>query len=125
MKTEVIKTKEAISEYVDSLDNDELVELHNEYCRDCNYPDDEIYSNDENFFNEFFGNNVLKAVRAVSYGEYNYSHTYVKFNGYANLDSFNNPEPEIDKDAIIKAIMDETFTPYDLELIDPEEETED
>lgn len=42
-------------------------------------------SNDEEFFNIYFGGDVLGAVRAVFYGEYNYNDDYVKFNAYNNL----------------------------------------
>ncbi len=123
MKTEIIKNKESISDYVDSLDNAELVNLWNEYCRDCNYNDDEIYENDEDFFNIYFESDIMKAVRAISFGEYNYSDKYVKFNGYANLETFNDPETGgADKNTLIEAIFSEEFTPYDIELIEPEEE---
>lgn len=45
------------------------------------------YENDDDFFNTFFSNNVIEAVRAVSFGDYNYSDNYVKFNAYGNLES--------------------------------------
>lgn len=124
MKTEVIKTEQAIREYIDGLSDSELVKLHNEYCREQNYSDDEIYTNDEDFFNTYFEGKTLEAVRAVCFGEYEYQNEYVKFNGYGNLESFNDPEPHVDKDAICTAIFEEEFTPYDIELTEPEEETE-
>lgn len=33
----------------------------------------EYYENDDDFFNTYFSNNVIEAVRAVSFGDYNYS----------------------------------------------------
>jgi hypothetical protein len=122
MKTEVIKSLEAITEYLTDLDNSELISVHNQYCNECQYSDDEIYDNDEDFFNTYFEGKVLDAVRAVSYGQYNYSNKYVKFNGLGNLDSFNDPSNIVSIGEIAQAILDEEFTPYDIELI--EEETE-
>jgi hypothetical protein len=79
----------AIIEEINCFDNDQMVQLNNEYCDQQNYPDDQIYSNDANFFADVYGGDVMEAVRAVSYGDYNYSHDYVKFNGYGNLESMN------------------------------------
>ena len=79
----------AIIEEINCFDNDQMVQLNNEYCDQQNYPDDQIYSNDANFFADVYGGDVMEAVRAVSYGDYNYTHDWVKFNGYGNLESMN------------------------------------
>lgn len=47
----------------------------------------EVYNNDEEFFNMFFVDNPMEVARAIYYGDYNYNDEYVKFNGYANLES--------------------------------------
>lgn len=47
----------------------------------------EYYENDDDFFNTYFSNNVIEAVRAVSFGDYNYSDDYVRFDAYGNLES--------------------------------------
>lgn len=47
----------------------------------------QVHENDEDFFETFFSGEPDKAVRAAFYGDYNYSHDLVRFNGYANLDS--------------------------------------
>ena len=41
--------------------------------------------NDEEFFNTYFYNNPMEAVRSVSFGSYNFNEEYVRFNGYGNL----------------------------------------
>jgi hypothetical protein len=79
----------AIIEEINCFDNDQMVQLNNEYCDQQNCPDDQIYSNDANFFADVYGGDVMEAVRAVSYGDYNYTHDWVKFNGYGNLESMN------------------------------------
>lgn len=90
----------AIIEEINCFDNDQMVQLNNEYCDQQNYPDDQIYSNDANFFADVYGGDVMEAVRAVSYGDYNYSHDWVKLNGYGNLESMN----VIDEDDLCESI---------------------
>lgn len=90
----------AIIEEINCFDNDQMVQLNNEYCDQQNYPDDQIYSNDANFFADVYGGDVMEAVRAVSYGDYNYTHDWVKFNGYGNLESMN----VIDEDDLCESI---------------------
>jgi hypothetical protein len=114
-KTVINKTIESITDYLNGLDNDELVSIHNTYCREQNYSDDEIFNNDEDFFNTYFEGKVLEAVRAVSFGEYNYRDEYVIFNGYGNLETFNNPADHVDISAIANNIL-ESPENYDIEL---------
>ncbi len=123
MTTTIKNTFEAITDYLNELTNSELVQAHNQYCQNQNYSDDEIYSNDESFFEMFFQDNVLEAVRAVSYGDYSYSNDYVIFNGYANLESFNNPADHVDITAIAADIL-ESPEEYDIELEEEEENEE-
>jgi hypothetical protein len=74
---------------IKEMSESQLIELNNAYCQSANYYDDEIYNNDEDFFNTFFPNagDGLRVAQAVFYGDYNYSHEYVKFNGCGNLES--------------------------------------
>ena len=48
-----------------------------------------IDEDDDDFFDMMFGTNVLDAVRAVCYGDYNYQDDYVRFDAYGNLESAN------------------------------------
>jgi len=82
--------KNQISKIVDQLNNatdDVLVTVNNIYCDENGYGDSTIYSNDEQFLQERFGNNVDEAVRAVCFGKYEYNDNWVKFNGYGNLET--------------------------------------
>jgi len=97
---------ETIINYLNNLDNNELIDIHNRYCQIENYHDNEIFTNDEEFFNTFFYNAADKAVRAVFYGDYNYSHDYVMFNGYGNLESFNDASEFIYISEIAQSIKD-------------------
>jgi len=115
------KSIEAVTDYLKDLSNADLVRAHNQYCQNKNMSDDEIYNNDEEFFNVFFDGKVLEAVRAVSYGEFNYSDEYVMFNGYANLESFNDPSDHVDISEIAEDIM-ENENDYDIEFEEEDEE---
>jgi hypothetical protein len=77
----------AIIEEIDSFNTGQLVQLNNIYCDESGYPDDQIYSNDANFFADYCNGNIMEAVRAVSYGYYTYTHDWVKINGYGNLET--------------------------------------
>lgn len=68
-------------------DPESLIELWNEYCSECKNGEDEVYENDDDFFETYFAGRITDAVRAAKQGEYNFSDPYVCFNGYANLDS--------------------------------------
>lgn len=91
--------KEQIIEIINNMTSDQLVELNNKYCEELNYSD-EIYINDEDFFNTFFENNPMEAVRATFYGDYDFRHDYVIFNGYGNLETFN----YMDTDRLVETV---------------------
>ena len=46
-----------------------------------------VYENDDEFFQIFFESEVMEAVSAVSYGDYNYMDEYVRFNGCGNIET--------------------------------------
>lgn len=79
----------AIIEAINSMDASELLQLNRDFCESCNYSDSEIFENDEDFFNAYFEGKPFEVARATFYGDYNFSHDYVMFNGYGNLESFN------------------------------------
>ena len=70
------------------LDASQLREMVNEVNSwDGSLENLEYYENDDDFFITYFSNNVIEAVRAVSFGDYNYSDDYVRLNAYGNLES--------------------------------------
>ncbi len=97
-------THAKIKELLNYLSIEMLITLHNQHCQDMG-SSNKIYDNDDDFFTMFF-TDVLEAVRAVCYGEYTYSDRYVKFNGYANLETTNNAGDWIDLDVLTNAIID-------------------
>lgn len=123
MKTSILRTREAIIEYLEGLDDSELVSIWNEHCQSINDIDNEIYLNDEEFFNTFFDGRIIEAVRAVSYGEYSYNHEWVIFNGYANLESSDDPTEWVNLSEIADDILENEQNFYDIELEDVPEIT--
>ena len=69
-----------------------------------------VEDNDEEFFSIFFSANVMEAVRAISFGNYNYNDDYVMFNGYGNLETMDSYSYdkllEESKEEIIDAAID-------------------
>jgi hypothetical protein len=72
---------------INEMDTNDLIQLNNVYCQSIS-SNDEVYENDEDFFNTFFENKVNEALRAAHFGTFNWSDKYVKFNDYCNLESF-------------------------------------
>lgn len=122
--------KNAIQQIIDTINDmneSQLIELNNDYCTSTSYHDDEIYTNDEEFFSTYFENDVIGAVRAASYGNYSYSHNYVKFNGYGNLESFSYFSADDlceNVETMAEYIADNLtdFYQFDIEEIEEEEE---
>ena len=54
----------------------------------------EYYENNEEFFNTFFYNTPMEAVRSSFYGDYHFADNWVKFDGYGNLKSVNDYDLE-------------------------------
>jgi hypothetical protein len=104
--------RNAIIKFLSNANNFEeifdIVHSINSYDESLSYL--EYYYNDDDFFSIFFGINTMDAVRAVCFGDYNYSDDFVKFNGYGNLESANKYEVmsefEFEKEFIADKIIE-------------------
>lgn len=78
--------EERIKEIIEEMSTEDKVELWNEYC-DSEYRfDDRIYSMEE--FNEIMsGREPLDIAMTCYFGDFDPTHKYFWFNGYANLES--------------------------------------
>jgi len=87
--------KTAIINFLKNLDKTVLINLWNDYCSYHNM-DDYIYDNNEYELGEMFSgpSAVIDALRAATYGNYKIGDDYVVFNGYGNLESFDESEAE-------------------------------
>ena len=77
-----------VNEYLLAHDDDELVEVVQE-INSFNGSLDFLqwFDNDDEFYQSFFLDNPMELARAIYYGDYNYCHDYVRFNGYGNLET--------------------------------------
>jgi hypothetical protein len=72
---------------INDFNESDLILLNNLYCDSINSPDSIIYTNDEEFFN-MLNWSGLRVAQATFYGDYNYSHDWVTFDGYGNFKSY-------------------------------------
>lgn len=114
--------KTIIISLLKEIDTDVLIRVWNTYCSDENM-DDYIYENDDYNINEMFSK-PDEALRSAFYGDYRYNDDYFVFNGYGNLDSFDEYDADnhIDFDILADYIMengcDELSENYSEELQD-------
>jgi hypothetical protein len=121
MKTYIKNNLEAIIEELETMNSENLVTAHNQYCEHNNDMDSQIFHNDEEFFEIFLPNSV-DAIRACQYGDHRYTDTFVQFNGYANLESFHDPINYVDIQAIAEDILDTDAKDYfNIELEEDED----
>ena len=80
--------KDYLLNHVNEIDNmRSMISEINSIDGSLNYL--EYWDNNEEFFDTFFHNDTMEAVRSSYYGDYNYCDDYVRFNGYGNLESAN------------------------------------
>ena len=91
MKLQQIKNE--MIELLNSLEGSYLVTINNAFCQNAQYQDNEYYDFDDEFFQMFFENRVIDAVRATFFGNIrNWADDFIYFDGYGNLCSTSDPE---------------------------------
>lgn len=100
--------REALTDLVDDLDDDELIAAWNSYGDEVSAYDDNVFSMDE--FSEVFDgmdDSAWRAVRAAFYGNFNPTHDYWWFNGSGNLESSDDlDDSPIDKEAVVDYMIE-------------------
>jgi len=97
---------EEIIKAIEAMSNEEQMEIHNLYCENTYDMDNQIFCNDEEFFEMFFTGRITDLVRAISYGDFEPNQEFIKFNGYANLETFNNVSLYLDTGEIAEDIQE-------------------
>ena len=98
-------TKEEALERIYDLTEEKQMTLWSEFCRDKGYYEDEVFYNDDNFFDNEF-DSKMSAARAVFYStDYRFMDRFVMFNAYGNLKSS-------DSFKELAAIEDDDFVRY-------------
>ena len=95
-----------VLELIENWGDSEWLTAYNTYCDSMNYMDDFIYNFDDDFFDTHFNNQPMEAAKRASFGNINWSHDYITFDGYGNLKSIDSIEDYIDKDAVMKDILE-------------------
>ena len=81
-----MEKREKLVEYIDSMNNDELIELHNSYCESVGYEDDRIYGMWD--LDELLEGRTPTDILCMGfYGDFNPRDRFFWFNGYGNLES--------------------------------------
>ena len=81
-----MEKREKLIEYINSMNDDELVELHNSYCEAAGHEDDRVYSMRE--LDELLeGRTPTDILLRGFYGDFNPMHEFFWFNGNGNLES--------------------------------------
>ena len=116
------KIKEALKNRMGAEDK---IGFHNERSQENVRGEDDIYPNDEDFFQMFYANDPFGAVQRAVYGNYNPQHDYVMLDGYGNFKSMDEYELEknLYSDNELAEFLDEhpdLIEAYGLELEDEE-----
>ena len=75
-----------IVDYINSMNDEEVIELHNRYCEAAGYEDDSIYSMYE--LDEILeGRTPTDILSRGFYGDFRPQNAFFWFNGYGNLES--------------------------------------
>ena len=83
-----MEKKQKLVDYINGMDIEEKLALHNTYCDAANCMDDCIYSMDE--MEEILdGVDKWELVRMVQFGDFDCMKEFWGFNGYSNLVSYN------------------------------------
>lgn len=104
------------NEILEDLDDEEKLDYYNRYCEYNNDSDSIIYPNDDDFLETMFGDNVSDLARAITYGDYNYTDKYVKFNGYGNLQTYYDSYDALKDNFVDSEMIDFIMEDKDIDL---------
>ena len=96
---------EAIRNIIEEMDESDAVALHNEWCYETNNYDDEIFEM-ESFDEICDGMTPINIALKISYGDFNPSHDYFRFDGYGNFESTGDPTDWIYPGDIARDVVD-------------------
>ena len=80
--------RQKLVDYIDGMETEEKIALHNTYCDAANCMDNCIYTMDE--MEEILdGVDKWELVRMIRFGDFDFTKEFWGFNGYGNLVSYN------------------------------------
>lgn len=77
-------------DYLLELEFNDLVYIWNDFCRENEWYDNEVFENDQEGLELVFvgKDNLQDLARAIHYGSYNYQDTHFCFDGVGHINSF-------------------------------------
>ena len=100
----MIKFNEDIS-YIENLT---IEEIYNELDDTDRFNINDWYYFDEHFFDDY-GIPAYEAARATHFGDVNWRHDYISYNGYGNFVTTDELDWEAEEDEIVKAWIEENI----------------
>lgn len=82
-----MEKRQKLVDYINGMDTDEKIALHNSYCDAANCMDDYIYKMDE-LEEVLDGADKWELVRMIRFGNFDFMKEFWQVNGYGNLDSY-------------------------------------
>jgi hypothetical protein len=97
-----------------TMDESALIDLNNIYCDSIRDIDSIVYANDEEFF-EMLNFSGYRVAQATFYGDYNFSHNWVTFDGYANFKSYQyfTIKDLVERPKVMAEYIADNFTEFD------------
>lgn len=94
-----------ILEKLQKLSDSEIITLSKEV--DGQWTEEsEVFNNDEDGLKSLFYEDMDEAVRSTCYGDYEYTHKFIRLDGHSNLESTNDLSDFIDLDELAEHIED-------------------
>lgn len=82
-----MEKRQKLVDYINGMDADEKIALHNAYCDAANCMDDYIYEMEE-LEEVLDGVEKWELVNMIRFGDFDFMKDFWKVNGYGNLDSY-------------------------------------
>ena len=115
-----MKKVELIKEYLETMDEREILSIYNDYASDNHW--DLAYMNTNEDLVEYFNNDLSRYLEEVQ--DVNKDATYFTTNGYGHIKFFDYIEEEIDLEELAQYVEEHWYNYEAIILIDFEEEEE-
>ena len=88
-------------EELEELEDEKVVDLWNDYCKNNNMGDDRIYHMDEidDVLGRMWPSDLLDT---IDFNRFSECDSYFGYNGYGYIESFNTPYDVIDEEALLE-----------------------
>ena len=108
-KADVLTKKQLAEVNLFNRDMDDIINLWNEYCKEKKDDDNHIHYNVKEYFDEYFIESAMEAVRTVLWGNYNIAdeYFYFKYNAIQTFSFLLDEECPIDRKKLTEWILKE------------------